>query len=71
MQSWVRRSIALAALAGAVWFDIAARGALAHASTFLPSLEGDGIVELAGPAAVALVGLSILVALSQTGRRPS
>ncbi len=70
MLSWIRRSVALAAFAGAAWLDLAARGAPARASLIAHALQGDGMVSVAALATVALVATTMLVALSPAGRAP-
>ena len=68
MQSWIRRGVALAALCGAAWLDLAARGAPARASVWAHALQGEAVARTAGVAAVAMVGAAVLLALSPLGR---
>jgi hypothetical protein len=69
MQSWVRRAVALLALAGAAWLVLLARGIRAEAGALMAPLHGAGIVALAGLAAVGLIGLAVLIAVSPAGHR--
>jgi hypothetical protein len=68
MRSWIHRLLAVAALCGAAALHFAARGAPAHASIWLPALRGDGIASVSGVAAIAVVSVATLVALSPAGR---
>ena len=69
MEPWFRRTVALAALAGAAWMALLAHGVRDEAHALLAPFLGEGIVALAGLAAVALIGLSLAIVFSPAGRR--
>jgi hypothetical protein len=68
MTSWVRRTVALAALAGAAWLAVLARGVRGEAHTLLAPFFGDGIVALAGLLAVVCIGLAMAIVFSPAGK---
>jgi hypothetical protein len=67
MQSWVRRTVALAALAGAGGLLLLAHGVRGEAQRLLAPFHGAGIVAIAGVAAVGCIGLDLLLVLSPAG----
>ncbi|HEX3916215.1 MAG TPA: hypothetical protein VHW60_02670 [Caulobacteraceae bacterium] len=68
MDTWVRRLCALAALTGATWLVLMARGVQTEARTLLSSYYGDGIVTIAGLAAAVGIGLALAVVFSPVGK---
>jgi len=68
MESWVRRTAAFAALAGAAWLAVLARGVRGEAHALLAPFFGAGIVVVAGLVATILIGLALLLVLSPAGR---
>jgi hypothetical protein len=69
MESWVRRTVALAALAGAAWLEVLARGVRGEARALLAPYAGASLVALAGLVASGLVALALLIVISPAGRR--
>jgi hypothetical protein len=68
MDTWVRRICALAALTGAAWLMLMARGVRAEARALLSPYYGEGIVAIAGLAAAVGIGLALMVVFSPIGK---